>query len=471
MTWNDLLGNAKRTRGALLFLVLMPFLIAAASMTGPASLVVLVLVVSTFVAFLFPVVIPVAVLFLSPLLGRVDESIFGSLGGTEVLAAWFLLIGCFILLVNMDKIYREKLVIILILIVIVALFSVPKSTMRMRSLTEVIRIIGSFIMLPLAMLLGQRLRDRKWIIYSIILSSFVPLSVGLYQKLTGDVSHIMKEGIWIIESGLLRIYSTFWDVHPYAKYLLILVPLTALMFREKGRSAFYKVSLAYLFSLSFFELIFTYARSELVGVMTAAVAVLYALKKLSLKSLAYFIPVLLILMAVFYVSGVFERFADVLHPIDLQTGVRESTLESRAIIWIKGFPLALESPIWGHGANTFEDAIGIESHNDYLGLFYDIGIGGPILYALFFFVAFRRTLKMSRFKELDEFDRAVILTSVGLTLAIAVTSFVENLFTATVMWWFYFAVLGCALAAFRNPADENDVEPGLAAADSGSVNE
>lgn len=438
---------------SLLFVAL---LIGAAAATGLVSIVLLALIVSTITAFYFPVVIPVTVLLLAPLLGRIEESIFGNLGGMELLALWFLALGGLIILFNLDKILRERLIILLILLVGVAIFSVPRSVLKMKSLTEVIRITSSFIMLPLVLLMGQQIRNRKIIIASIFLSSLIPLSVGMYQKLTGDISHEMHETLWEVQSNLLRIYSTFWDIHPYAKYLMIVLPLFLLFVFTKSKFPFYRITIIYLFSITLLELIFTYARSELVGFMLALVAILYAMDKIKMKSLFSLLPLFLVLMVIFYITGIFDRFADLFQALDLHSGVRENSLKSRLILWIRGFPLAIQTPLLGHGADTFDETMGMVSHNDYLGLFYDIGIGGPILYILFLFFALRKTLKLSRFRDIESFDRNVIIAAVGNTFSIAVVSFVENLFKATVMWWFYFAILGCALAAFgpTNPPEQ-----------------
>jgi len=430
-------------------------LVALSSATGPASVLILILIISTTIALFSPIVIPATVLLFSPLLGRIDESIFGDIGGMEILAAWFLLLGGFIIILNFRKAFREKYFYILILLSGLALLSVFISDMKFKSLTEVIRILSSFIMLPLAFTLCDNQKKRKVIFISILVSLCIPLTIGLYQKLTGDVDISTINTLWEKQSGFLRIYSTFWDVHPFAKYLMMVLPLLLLFTIQKQKSTFHKIFYLYVFSLTFIELIFTYARSELIGFFIALVVTLFVIDKLNLKIILLALPFVVFL---FYISNTFERFADIFQPINLQSAARENSLESRILLWIKGFPMALQSPFWGHGADTFEDKIGLIAHNDYLGLFFDIGIGGPILYLTFLFMSYRKSLRISKSVLWDPIDRAISLAAVGTSVAIAIVGIAENLFKATIMWWFYLALLGCTLNidSCRNEDRETD---------------
>ena len=73
-------------------------------------------------------------------------------------------------------------------------------------------------------------------------------------------------------------------------------------------------------------------------------------------------------------------------------------------------------------------------------------MGGAILYAVFLAVAALRSWKACMLTGLRALDRALILATLGMTVAVAVGSIAENIYGSTITWWFYMAILGCTLA-------------------------
>jgi O-antigen ligase len=136
--------------------------------------------------------------------------------------------------------------------------------------------------------------------------------------------------------------------------------------------------------------------------------------------------------------------------LELGTSTRVNTLKTRIGIWTRGFPLAARRPVTGHGADTFKETLGIMAHNDYLGLFFDFGIIGPILYLLFLYSAAKKAWEVSRSRRFSPFDRHLALGVLGISVAIAVLSGAENMGRDTGMWWLYLALLGCMLGAASN---------------------
>jgi O-antigen ligase len=422
-------------------------IIALTGALGHPYLLIGVLVIISLPALFYPLIIPVSVIIIAPLLGQTTTYTIGPLNGIGILSMWFLALGSVIVLIKIEKLLRYKLIIVAFLLIGLALLSIVPSNNKTNTNAEVLRIASAMLMLPIVVILGRQLRDRKIIITAILLSSVVPIFVGIYQKVTGDL--IIGGAVltnYEVETGLIRIYSTFYDAHPFAKYLVVLLSLSFALFIEERKSILAKLIYISLFVTGFLNLIFTYARGQLISVLISCAIILFAAGKLKLKFAFIFIP---ILIGLFAGTGVFDRFSDLVQPSGATVGVQVNSLEFRLDLWERAIPLSLQSPILGHGAGTFESALGIIAHNDYLGFFYEFGIGGLILYIMFLILAGWVAWKYILNVDKSGFDRTIALAGLGATVAIAVSSVAENIFSSTTMWWIYMAILGCVLIARR----------------------
>jgi O-antigen ligase len=245
----------------------------------------------------------------------------------------------------------------------------------------------------------------------------------------------------------MGINTVFWDIHPFAKYLLVISVILFVQTVVGRRLTRERVLSALLLLVTLLELLFTYARSQLVGFVAAAAVVLYAAKKLNLRTLILFALIFAVLLSM---TNVLVRFSDLFQPLELGTPTRVNSLKTRIHLWSSGLPQALRRPLWGHGADTFREVVGFISHNDYLGLFFDFGIAGPGLYLSFLLLAALRSWGIARDYTISMFDRRLGLIVLGLTISIALLSVAENMARDTVMWRMYLALLGCMLSAMRS---------------------
>ncbi|MGA9382252.1 MAG: O-antigen ligase family protein [Phormidium sp.] len=421
----------------------------------PDQVIVLVmLIVCTTAALFSRIMIPSIVLLICPILGQATEGspwVTLPVGALDILGVWLLIFGGITILFQFKSgnLLKEKLVLIVLAFGFLALLSVIQSPAKVTTLKEVIRFAAATIMLPVSFLLAKQPKKRLVIVVSIFISLIIPSLVGLYQKITGDIdlggtlrdaTEIDEE---LYEAGMARIYSTFWGIQGFAKYLIILISTTFSFFVLEKRKNTKFICFGF-FAIAFAMLIFTYSRGGLISVMLSLISILYAANKLRFKFVITLLPIILVFLLT---TGVFSRFADVFKPVDWQSAKRENSLESRGVIWSQALPLALQRPIQGHGLGTFSDANdkGKVAHNDYLGLFYELGIGGPILHLLFLAMASRKAFVCSRNRQLTFFDRSIALSTFGSSNAIILWSNTENIFQSTIMWWFYLALLGCLM--------------------------
>jgi O-antigen ligase len=432
---------------AVLLTILATTAVTIAGTARPPYLVLVALILATILAFFEPLVIPITVIAIAPLLGQTSEVTIGLLNATSILGLWFLIIGGLLIIPKLAHVFRSKTIVAQFLLVMLTAVSVLPSVSKLVTMTEALRIAAAAMMLPVAYVLSRQERTRKAITYAILASAIIPISVGLYQKVTGNVGFGHRADVAELATGLQGINATFWDIHPFAKYLLVIAVILfvhAFLGRKLNAE---RLIAGLLFVSALVALLFTYARSQLIGFVVAAATILYTARKLNLRTL---ILIGLLLFVLFAATDVFVRFSDLFQALDLETPARVNSLKSRILLWRRGFPLTLNRPILGHGADTFRETMGIVSHNDYLGLFFDFGFLGPILYLLFFWFAARAAWRVSREPGFSLFDRRLGLIVLGLTVTIAMLSVGENMARDTMMWWLYLALLGCMLGAMRS---------------------
>lgn len=432
---------------ALFTLLLLAIVLSVTPFIGRLPFLLLFLGCLSIFAIPFPVIIPVTVLFFAPLLGRPGDLQYWPVDSMALIGGWLLLMGGTYLISNLDKIVRNKIFLILLTLLLLEILSIIYSTNRLISITEMLRWASIVLFFVLVCMLSKNSINRKIIFLTILVSAIIPLVVGLYQKFTGDFE--LRAGdrlsLYELETDIMFIYGTFWSFHPFAKYLVIISSLLFAGILLKKRLEFIKILMMTIFCVAFLELIFTYARSQLIGFVISAIIILYALGKLKLQKILIYSPLILFgLFVLFDYMGVFDRFSDLVQVPDLHTKVLENTLESRLVLWIQGFPLALHRPFFGHGADMFGNNLVMVAHNDYLELFYNLGFAGPLLYLMLLIVCIKTAWKKRKLPALW-YDKSFIVAASGIGVAILIVSTVENMFRDTVMWWFYFAIVGCML--------------------------
>ncbi len=414
---------------------------------SPPYLVLVLLGIETLLVLFSPIVVPATAIIVAPLLGQTVDYSIGPLNAVAILALWFLVIGGGIVFLNLGKVLGNRLVVIQVFWVMLNAASVLVSSFRMTTLEETLRVTSVMLMLPLIYLLSGQQKNRKMIVYIILASAIIPLGFGVYQKATGNLDFGHQADIAERATGLQGVYSTFWDIHPFAKFLMVIAVLTFVLFVFEDNSMYRKGVLGLFFAISLILLVYTYARSQLIGFFVAIFVILYGMKKLNAKTV---ILLALLLVPLLIQADIFARFADLFQPLHLDTNIQVNTLKFRIVLWRKGLPLALRKPFLGHGADTFKEIVGIVAHNDYLGLFFDFGLVGPFLYLLFLGLAAKRAWMVARSKICSEFDRGLGLVVLGISAAVIALSAFENIARDTTMWWVYMALIGCIESAVRS---------------------
>lgn len=181
--------------------------------------------------------------------------------------------------------------------------------------------------------------------------------------------------------------------------------------------------------------------------MLIYLALLYYQKIFSLRSvilLAFTILLLGVLSYVIAPSEVKQTLSRKLDPASSEDLDQYSA--GRTLIWRYGLLLFMDSPIYGHGQNTFVPLmkeryrIGGNSHNDYLLYMVEYGIIGLVIFVMIYLKVFQHVwhhFKTTRNSWRKRLYMAYIAGFSGYTLSM----FFVNLFTPRYMFWIYTAII------------------------------
>lgn len=412
---------------------------------GPIYILFSVLFGISVIAIWKPKIIPFAVLYLTPLVVGKSGVVLGVLTPASLLALWFTVIGgaFYIQILLKTGLRVHKLAMCLFALAIVAFASLIPSVNKMDTIGEVIRILSIALMLSLSIFLSRQQKYRVDTIKVVFISSAIPLIVGLYQKLSGNLQlGGARLRLNEIRADItVRLYSTFYDAHPFAKYLLVILVITFALLLQRNLSRKIQLIASGFFLLALWELNLTYARGPLIGLAAAVFAILYMNKKLKIRQVVLLASAF---VALLYATGNINRYLELIDP---STATGSTTIDFRLSLWEGAFPKILENPISGYGAASFKHAFGKIAHNDYLGLWYELGITGVVLYV--FLLAYGALITFTYARRLDGMDRAMAWAGFGLTLAIAIGSLAENFFGDNTLWWYYVGVLGYIIGAYH----------------------
>jgi len=305
---------------------------------------------------------------------------------------------------------------------------------------------------------------KKWanpIILFFILCSIVDnektcraVIFGLIVFLVVTVSSMLLNALGLIHGGAVALgrqgrYAGFSEVNQYASYLVLFIPLllSPLFFRE---GFLIKIFSSVMLIIAFAGLIATGSRGGLLSFsfcMLVYLGLLYHQKIFGLRSVILLTFVIFILGGVSYViapSEVKQTLSTKLNPASSEDLDQYSS--GRTLVWRAGLLLFLDSPIYGHGQNTFMPLVrkryGISgnSHNDYLLYMVEYGIIGLVVFLMIYYKVFKHVwqhLKTTRDSWRKGLYMAYIAGFGGYTLSM----FFVNLFTPRFVFWIYTAII------------------------------
>jgi len=236
----------------------------------------------------------------------------------------------------------------------------------------------------------------------------------------------------IIEFGRLKVYSGeysagrssgFGNPNDYASYLVIFIPLilSSFLFQQ---TLFKRVGSVLLLLMTLIGLIITGSRGGILSLIFSLLVGLWALnheKMIRFRTIILVGPIFILLCIGSYAlapSQVKETLEKKLDPNQMDSGRMQGIdrfTSGRTLILRSGLALFIESPIYGHGQNTFlplqEQRFGIiaVAHNRYLSYLVEFGIIGLSIYIMILIKIGRHI--WCRIKTSKEFQKKVLYMS------------------------------------------------------------
>jgi len=361
-----------------------------------------------------------------------SRNLFVDINLNSLLGLLVVVWGAWVVYKNRQKINKLPAIISIVLFLLITIFSVFLSPNAVSSLREFIRILSIFSLYAIAFFLVKSKDDKKKLINGIILSSFIPVSVGLAQRFMG-------EGEVIFGEFFRRIYGTFFYPNSLAFFLVLVIGLALERFYRSKKISF-KVLYAGLILLYFFVLLGTYTRGAWIGIIL--LFLVFSALKLPRLLLAGF----LILVLIYFLGPTLqERINDV---ISLEPF---SSLIWRFRLWRNTLPFFYEKPLLGHGIGSFQSVSqklqGLstlpapEAHNDYLRLLIETGVLGVLTY---FAIQLRLAIFFLKnyFKKKDKYLKSTNLIVFLLIGVFLVMAFGDNVIRGTATQWTLFTLIG-----------------------------
>ena len=344
-------------------------------------------------------------------------------GSTDVNAAGmmsFLVIGLTFAHVALNRIniWRIPLVKPYALFAAVALVGFALAPDKNRALDDWLRIIGVLSLYILVVDLMRSADDIRWMLRVLLLSSVIPLALGIYQFMTDSGNHETE--------GLNRIDGTFVHPSPYATYLVSLVPL-AIVYLLHTRSRLGRVAMLVLIPLMVFSIYATQTRVAWIG-LVVVIAVFMATRA---RWTLLLLPVLAAAMF-FGMPSVRARFNEI--------GSNYSSVAWREEQWSRALEIPSTPQLLtvGAGLSAVDVTLKNLTHNEYVRLLTETGlIGLAITIVLYWQLAGIGIRGYQRAKT--PYERDLMLAFLMAFASRAIIAISDNVIAFPVLEWYFWS--------------------------------
>src|SRR3990170_1834742 len=326
---------------------------------------------------------------------------------------------------------------------VACLLSLPFSQNLANSLSEFLELCSFVVLFVLVVISIRSKRDVQNMVVCLILSSVIPIIVGLIQILNNRYIVVGLEPSF-------RVYSTLPHPSAYAFYLIIIAVLT-ISLMNRGKNPPHKVKSIILLAFISVSLVYTFTRGAWLGLALS----LFVLGILQKKKFQLFSPVIVALLFL-NVPLIYERFQPIFDP-------RLSKFTSfawRFGLWNSAISYFLAHPLFGIGFGNFI-LIGHEitnffmnAHNDYLKLLVETGIVGFL--GFIWVLASTWRIGIAAFKRVtDPYLKSIAAGFIAVLLSYLCMSFSDNIFNHGAFQWYLWAYAGLITAMYRMDFSKN----------------
>jgi O-antigen ligase len=343
--------------------------------------------------------------------------------------------------------YKSRVIwsFLFLLLCLVSAFYHVQGAPPMLTIRETVRFVSYLAVFISAVYLGYKEKQFGRVIWALALSTIVPMAFNIHDLIWGSPYYYDAN----------RLQSTFWhpNVNAFFQMCVFLVLLGTWRHIPNRWMRWLSVIWAGLTLVMLFR---TGARAALVGTLVA-LGVYFVFRT---RSLMRYLP-FLICIAILSASVVLPRFQQLFDPNQrAATSIEEvysvNSFQSRLWLWPQIWNAAVQRPLLGYGWGTwtsyfscqflegFECTEGNDAwaaHNDYLKLFFEVGIIGLILYLAWIFGISTLMFRIMR-RSRGQWSSDMALVLLGLTMAQLVAMLTDNLMAYTAVQWLFYALVG-----------------------------
>lgn len=310
------------------------------------------------------------------------------------------------------------------------------------ALLEICFILGYFLTLWLA--------DKKQTIQAMVFlccaAAFCCGLVGLYQYLSGDVNTTWTD-TELFTTLQLRVYSTFENPNVYGEYLLLMLPMAAVM-AYIAKKPLMKLFYGGTALLLLVNLALTYSR----GCYLALIFIFFLVICWGARQLLIFVPFILAALPFLLPESILERFASIVNFSDHSTSYRMNiwlgTLNMLEVYWFLGIGLGQDAFTLIYSRYQLSQVFAPHAHNLYFQVTSEMGIGGLIL-LLSFLLAFFAVGYMAHRKVKATKTSWFILTMMAAVGGYLAEGVFDNVWYNYRVFLIFFLVLGLVSAVSR----------------------
>jgi putative inorganic carbon (hco3(-)) transporter len=363
-----------------------------------------------------------------------------------------ILIGIVYFLINYKNPFKDRLSAIFIIFIIFCSLTLIYSDYLYGGIRYLARIICPFIFYLIILNEVKIEEDTTDLINCILFSAILPISIGIYQLMSGQGNTFTER--------LVRIYGSFEHPNAYSYFLVFLFCISyTILLTSKTR---WKIYLLFLLNIIIMLLIVqTYCRISWVAFMVVFFLLSYRYRK---RKLIIILIIIAIILCFVLSYSVFERLTSTFN--EITTGGKIAGADSgtgnsmvwRINAWIYLLKQIPKSPIIGYGLGAVISAMNefygiyIHPHNAYIGILYDTGIIGFSLFIMIIIILLiqAKTLISNIKEENNLFNYISIYLASLISFFIIATT--DNIFenpSVSIYFWVFFAVGSSIYNSFR----------------------
>jgi O-antigen ligase len=350
-------------------------------------------------------------------------------------------------------IYKNNLYFCLILIVLALFASIPIKFLLDEIPKYKISILNEVMMIKdwidpwlLFFFVSNIIQDKK-MVKAVVFGLLLVLGLTIIGMILAVLGIAEMWDVYIDRDGRA---AGFMEPNQYSIALLLFLPLLVsfLLFTESLKKRF----LGLCFSLSvFLGLIFAASRGGFIAfVLSMSFYALLLLHKkiignVNIAILAILLPSLLIGSYMIVPSRLKTTIQDRINFDNIED--LSQLTSGRTILWEHGVEIFFESPIFGHGQDTFvpllveRSGISLVSHNEYLMYLVEFGIIGCFLFITIYIQIFRQTLYSLRNTE-DRVAKIFYISYLSGVVGYMIAIFGVNVYgSIRTLFWLYTAAL------------------------------